>query len=90
MDIWIIGTLNQQFIRDFIINFNFQKSKVVSGKTPFFSDKSIFIPSILFVLTLAFRRAFLGILCSHSTFNYKPVLLFFEKGFSFSENLFQS
>ena len=35
---------------------NFQKKKVVSGKTPFFAlDPSV--PSILFVITLAFDRA---------------------------------
>ena len=36
MDIWVVGTLNQLFIGIFKLKQNFQKNKVVTGKTPFF------------------------------------------------------
>ena len=36
IDIWVVGTLNQLFIRGSYTKLNFWKNKVVSGKTPFF------------------------------------------------------
>ena len=37
MNIWVVGTSNRLFIRgSFTETKNFQKNKVVSGKTPFF------------------------------------------------------
>ena len=62
---------------------NFQKTKVVIGKTPF-------LLSVLFILTWTFDRAFL---CANVTFSIlvlSPKKSYFEKGFHFSENLFQS
>ena len=54
MNIWVVGTLNQLFI----LKLNFQKSKVVSGKTPFFVKVHFILP-ILFALILVFDGAVL-------------------------------
>ena len=35
-DIWVIGTLNQLFVRGSYNEIKFSKNKVVSGKTPLF------------------------------------------------------
>ena len=62
---------------------NFQKTKVVIGKTPF-------LLSVLFIVTWAFDRA---LLCANVTFSIlvlSPKKRYFEKRFHFSENLFQS
>ena len=54
MDIWLIGTLNELFIRGFYTRFKFQQNKVVRGKflnfvmNPFCTSYSI--------LTLALDR----------------------------------
>ena len=37
MDIWVVGTSNQFFIEVLKLKQNFQKNKVVTGKTPFIS-----------------------------------------------------
>ena len=47
MDIWLFGRLNQLFIKNFILELNFQKNKVVSGKTPFFVRGQFFTPHTL-------------------------------------------
>ena len=39
MDIWIVGTSNQLFVRDSYTEKYFSKNKVVTGKTPFFCEK---------------------------------------------------
>ena len=36
MDIWVVGTSNQLIISPLKLKQNFQKYKVVTGKTPFF------------------------------------------------------
>ena len=36
MGAWVVGTLNQLFIRVLKLKQSFQKNKVVTGKTPFF------------------------------------------------------
>ena len=36
MDIWVVGTSNQFFIRDSYTQIKISKNKVVSDKTPFF------------------------------------------------------
>ena len=36
MDIWVIGTLNNLFIRGFHTQIKYSKNKVVSDKTPLF------------------------------------------------------
>ena len=51
MVIWVVGTSNQLFK-------NFQKNKVITGKTLFFLI-SPFVVTILFVLTLASDTAVL-------------------------------
>ena len=35
MGVWAVGTLNQLFKRGIKLKQNFQKNKVVTGKTPF-------------------------------------------------------
>ena len=57
MDIWIVGTSNQLFVRDSYTEKYFSKNKVVTGKTPFFV-KSFVLP-ILFISTLLSDRAVL-------------------------------
>ena len=37
MDIWVVGTLNQLFVRVPKLKQIFQKNKVVTGKAPFFA-----------------------------------------------------
>ena len=44
MDIWVIDTLNQLFIRGFYTRIKFQKNKVVRGKTPFIVISQIYTP----------------------------------------------
>ena len=77
MYIWVIGTLNQLFVRGFYTQIKFSKknNEIVSGKNSFFVIGSFVLP-IQFVLTLAFDRVVLYL------------LQFFKKSFSFSENLF--
>ena len=41
MDIWVVGTSYQVFMRGFSTETNFQKNKVVTGRNPFFCDRSI-------------------------------------------------
>ena len=36
MDIWVAATSNQLFLRGFKTGKNFQKNKIVTGKTPLF------------------------------------------------------
>ena len=36
MDIWVVGTSNQIFVRNSYTETNFQKHKLVTGKIPFF------------------------------------------------------
>ena len=54
MDICVVGTSKQLFMRVLKLKQNFQKKKVVTGKTPFFVIGPFFILS---VLTLASDRA---------------------------------
>ena len=69
---------------------NFQKNKVVTGKTPFLWQVH-FVVIILFVLTLAFDMA---VFYGNDAFTIlvlsKTVLQFFEKVFRFPENMFES
>ena len=58
MDLWVIGSLNQIFIRGFYTPIKFQTNKLVGGKTPFFVISHFVL--ILFVLTLALDRAVLN------------------------------
>ena len=48
MDIWVVGISSQFFLRGFETETNFQKNKVVTGKTPFFAI------GIFFVLVLIY------------------------------------
>ena len=80
MGIWVAGTSKQ----------NFQKNKVVPGKTPFFVIGP-FCTTILFLLTLVSHEAVLyGNDAFSIFFNLKTALQFFEIGFRFPKNLFQS
>ena len=45
MDIWITGTQHQLFIGCSYIILNFQKNKVVSGKTPFIVIRPVCTPN---------------------------------------------
>ena len=58
MDIWVVGTSNQLFIREFYTEKNFQENKVVPGKTGKLWSVHFLLP-ILFVLTLVSVRAVL-------------------------------
>ena len=61
MDIWVIGTSNELFLRGSKTEANFQKKKkVVTGKTPIFVI-GYFVVAILFVLKLASDRADLNV-----------------------------
>ena len=76
MNIWVLGTLNQLFIKVLILEQNFQKNKVATGKTAFFVIGPFCTPHSI---------------CLRGQFwegNFVYVTLF-EKGFRFSENLFQ-
>ena len=48
MDIWVVGISSQFFLRGSETETNFQKNKVVTGKTPFFAI------GIFFVLVLIY------------------------------------
>ena len=52
MGIWVVGTLNQLFMKGYFMKKKFQKNKVVTGKTPFFVIGP-FCTCHSFVLTLA-------------------------------------
>ena len=71
----------------FILELICQKTKVVWGKTPIFVISPFCFPFSI-VLTLAFVRA---VLYGNVTFSVivVPVLQLFEKGFGFSEKMFQ-
>ena len=71
---------------------NFQKERVVTGKTPLFMIGP-FCTHHLFCLNIGFWHGSIiwkRCVFNLSTFNLKTLLQFFEKGFCFSENLFQS
>ena len=42
IDIWVIETSNEQLIRGSYTEINFSKNKAISGRIPFFFDRSIF------------------------------------------------
>ena len=44
MDIWVVGTLSQLFIRVLILKLSFLKSTIVSGKTPLFEIGPFYTP----------------------------------------------
>ena len=87
MDIWVIGILNQLFIRRFYNQTKFSKNKVVRNKKAFYflCDKFIsYNPySILFALTLAFDSAVLHgkVAFTILVLLTKTVLLFLKKIF---------
>ena len=58
IDIRVVVTSNQLFIRDLALKQNFQK-KVITDKTPFFLDVHFVLP-ILFALTVASGKAVFG------------------------------
>ena len=58
MDIWVIGTLNQIFIRNSYTQIFFSENTVVIGISPFFVIDPI-CTLLLFVLKLTFDRAIL-------------------------------
>ena len=91
MDIWVVGTFNS--IKEVLkLKQIFQKNKVVTGKTPLFVIGP-FCSLYSICLNIGFwQNSFEWKWCVFSLtgFNYKRVLQFFEKGFRFTENLFQS
>ena len=91
MNIWVIVKLNQLFVRGSLLKLNFQKNKVVGGKTPFFVICSFCTPYSI-CLNIEFCRGEFVWKCYIfycSTFNLKTVLQFFKKGFRFSESFFE-
>ena len=61
MDIWIVGTSNQFFVRDSYTEIFFSKNKVVTGKTPFFCEKlctphSIYLNITFWQSSLVWKR----------------------------------
>ena len=79
VDIWIVGTSNQLFIRAW-------KYNVVTGKTPFFVIGSLCTyPSVYLNTGFWFGSFCMKIICIFilSTFNWKMIPQFFRKRFSF-------
>ena len=69
MDIWVIDTLNQLFIRGFYTRIKFQKNKVVRDKTPFIVISQICTPYYI-CLNIGFWQGSLVSKCcvfSHSS-----------------------
>ena len=71
MSIWVLGTTNQIFIKAILkLKQDFQKNKVITGKTPFF------VLPILFVLTLVSNFVWKCCLFNPSAFILKKVFVF--------------
>ena len=80
MDIWIVGTSNQLFVRDSYTEKFFSKNKVVTGKTPFFCEKlctphSIYLNRAVLYGNVAFSILLLSTKKQYSSF-LKKVLVF--------------
>ena len=91
MDIWVVATLNQLYMRFFNLNKVFKKSSYWAKLLSLWEVHSA-LP-ISFVLTLASDGAVLYQNITFSIFalvTKKTLLLLFENDFWFPENLFQS
>ena len=85
LDHWYVKSIINYLEELFILKLNFQKQKVVGGKTQFFVI-SPFVPPVLFFLRLGFEGQFFMEILSFYLFYIQPkktVLQFFKKGFSF-------
>ena len=95
MEIWVVGTSNQLFVRGSSVETKCSKksiNKAVTGKTPFFVI-GLFCTYHFVCLNIGFcYGSFIWKWCFFylRAFNYKTVLQFFEKVFHFPENVFQS
>lgn len=87
MDLWVINTLNQPFLRGSYI---FQKTKVVIGKTLFFVIGPFCTPSYICLNIGFWLGTFLWKCCAFncSTFNWKMVLYSFKKVFVWNKICF--
>ena len=90
---WVVGTSKQLFIRGFYTETKFFKKQSSYWQNSALCDRSIFVLTILFALTLASDMA---VLHGNDVFSIlvlsteKRYSCFLKKGFSFPENVFQS
>ena len=64
MDSWVAGTSNQLFRRGPYLKKNFQKTKVVSGKTPFFVIGPFCNSNSICIYTGSWQGSFLWKYCA--------------------------
>ena len=59
MDIWVVSTSNQLFMKGPYDKINFQKNNVISGETPFFVIDPFFSPHLIYLNIDCWQDSFL-------------------------------